>query len=112
MRYIGGKSLLTDYIGNVIRTYAPDVAHVTDIFAGSGAVASYLLNEGYSVTTNDFMYFSFVLCRGTIGLKSTPQFKKTRNKRPCHISKPTENRQYRIPTFAFFHNKQLLPGRQ
>ena len=66
MRYIGGKSLLTDNILNVIHDNTENVRSVTDIFSGSGAVAHALKSNGFSVTANDLLYFSYVINRGTL----------------------------------------------
>ena len=73
MRFIGGKNLLKENIKNVIAEL-PDVHTVMDIFAGSSVVGSMLKNDGYKVVSNDFLYFSYVLSRGSIGLKTVPNF--------------------------------------
>ena len=74
MRYIGGKSLLLDNIQSVIDTYANDVDTITDIFSGSGAVGMHLKNHGYHVISNDLLYFSYAIARGTIGVNKIPTF--------------------------------------
>ena len=75
MRYIGGKSLLLNNIQSVIDTYTKDVDTVTDIFSGSGAVSAHLKNRGYRVISNDFLYFSYAIARGTVGVNKIPSFK-------------------------------------
>ena len=75
MRYIGGKSLLLNYIHSEI-SELKDVNTITDIFSGSGVVSAFLADKGYNVLSNDLLYFSYVLTRGTIGIKKEPQFKK------------------------------------
>lgn len=74
MRYIGGKSLLTDEIIKVIKKKAKNVESVIDVFAGSGAVSTALKKKKYKVYCNDFLYFSYVLNRGTIDLNEKPGF--------------------------------------
>lgn len=75
MRFIGSKSLLLSYIKEEIEK-AGKVRTILDIFSGSGIVSSFLVQSGYEVTSNDFLYFSYVLLRGTIGLKEKPSFNK------------------------------------
>lgn len=74
MRFIGGKSQLLDFIGDAIDSYTTDVHSVIDIFAGSGCVSSYLSGKNLRVISNDILYFSYCINRGTIGLKDTPKF--------------------------------------
>lgn len=76
MRYIGGKSLLLDSISEVINDNCADAKSVLDIFSGSGVVSQHFAQKGYEVASNDFLYFSYVIARGTIGITSTPTFNK------------------------------------
>jgi len=73
MRYIGGKTLLIDSICGLIDELK-DVKSVLDIFSGSTVVAEALKKRNYKVFTNDFLYFSYVLARGTLGIKKKPNF--------------------------------------
>lgn len=66
MRYIGGKSLMTDHIMEIIVQYTENVHSITDIFSGTGVVAQRLKTEGYAVNSNDVLYFSYVLNRGAL----------------------------------------------
>ena len=52
-----------------------NINSVTDIFSGSGVVASAFKQKGYQVNTNDLLYFSYVLNRGTVCLNYIPSFK-------------------------------------
>ena len=74
MRYIGGKALLTSEIIGTIQKKAKQAGSVIDVFAGSGAVSAALKKQGYQVYSNDFLYFSYVLNRGTLDLNETPKF--------------------------------------
>lgn len=76
LRYIGGKSLMIDYINEVIEENTVGVQTVIDIFSGSGVVAENFKRKGYRVYANDFLYFSYVLLRGTVGVNNKPEFKK------------------------------------
>jgi adenine-specific DNA-methyltransferase len=75
MRYIGGKSILLDNIYSEILK-ADNISTVMDIFSGSGVVGNYLKTKGFNVCSNDFLYFSYVLARGTIGICHVPTFDK------------------------------------
>ena len=74
MRYIGGKTLLLDYIIRAIKENGENIKSVIDIFSGSGAVGNAFKASGYSVLSNDFLYFSYVLARGTVGINKEPLF--------------------------------------
>lgn len=76
MRFIGGKTLLLDDIADAVAEIAPDAKSIIDLFSGSGVVAGYFKQCGYSVICNDQMYFSYVLSRGTHQLKKAPSFKR------------------------------------
>lgn len=76
MRYIGGKALLLDYILETIEKHCENVNSVIDIFSGSGVVGNALKNQGYRVLSNDFLYFSYVITRGTTGINREPSFEK------------------------------------
>lgn len=76
MRYIGGKTLLLEKISDVIENNCENVHSILDIFSGSGVVSDFFSREGFEVVSNDFLYFSYVLARGTVGLKSKPDFSR------------------------------------
>lgn len=76
MRYIGGKSLLLNNILDTIENNCNDVKTITDVFSGSGVVGKFFKESGYNVISNDFLYFSYVIARGTIGISEEPQFKQ------------------------------------
>jgi len=82
MRYIGGKSLLIDNINNVIDSELPNIKSVIDLFAGSGAVSNNFKIKGYRTISNDFLYFSYVMLKGSIGINKQPSFKMLGIKEP------------------------------
>ncbi|MDR0911494.1 MAG: DNA adenine methylase [Methanobrevibacter sp.] len=75
MRFIGSKLLLLEDIERFLEeNIQSNDNHVfCDIFSGSGAVARYFKNQ-YSVISNDLLYFSYVLQKGTIELNKIPKF--------------------------------------
>ena len=75
MRFIGGKTLIMPYILELIKEKTIDVKSISDVFAGSGVVSRELKSLGYDVISNDLMYFSYVLLRGTVGINSKLEFK-------------------------------------
>lgn len=74
MRYIGGKSLLLDNISEVINDNCGDAKSILDLFSGSGIVGQHFAQGGFEVVSNDFLYFSYVIARGTIGITNKPKF--------------------------------------
>ena len=82
MRFIGGKRAIVNKIYDCISSNARGVQSVFDIFAGSGIVTQYLANKGYDLISNDALYFSYVLLRGTVGLSCQPQFANLRISNP------------------------------
>ena len=85
MRYIGGKSTLLNDIENLIAHFADNLTKIIDIFSGSGIVSTHFKSLGYEIIGNDFLYFAYVLSRGTTALSSTPNFSK------LHIESPIEH---------------------
>ena len=76
MRYIGSKAGLLDELTQILSTHCPRAHSVIDIFAGSGVVTQRLKKEGYLVTGNDCLYFSYCILRGTSGISKMPDFSK------------------------------------
>ena len=74
MRYIGGKRLMIDNIMEAIKENTVDVKTVMDPFCGSGAVTSAFKSNGYKTISNDLMYFSYVLQRGTVCINNKLKF--------------------------------------
>lgn len=57
---------MIDNILHVINNYTEDVHVVTDMFSGTGVVAQSLKTHGYSVNSNDILYFSYVISKGIL----------------------------------------------
>lgn len=73
MRFIGCKTLLLDNIKAVVDEKAPGAKTFCDVFSGTATVARYF-KQWYEVYSNDFLYFSYVLQRGTVENDSVPGF--------------------------------------
>lgn len=73
MRFIGSKTLLLDQIKQVVDDQAPEAKSFCDIFSGTTAVARYF-KQWYQVSSNDLLYFSYVLQRATVENDTIPLF--------------------------------------
>ena len=74
MRYIGSKILLLENIRDLVAQKAPDAKSFCDIFSGTACVGRFF-KQWYQVFSNDLLYFSYCLQRGTIENDSVPEFK-------------------------------------
>lgn len=61
---------MLDNIVNVINERTKNVRSITDMFSGTGVVSKTLKGLGYSLNSNDILYMSFVLNKGTVGQNS------------------------------------------
>ncbi|MCH5152829.1 MAG: DNA adenine methylase [Clostridiales bacterium] len=60
-RYIGNKTKLLEQLSESIpNTFIPEQTVFADLFAGTGAVASYFAEKGFNVIVNDILYSNFV----------------------------------------------------
>lgn len=73
MRFIGCKTLLLDNIKEVINEKVPEAKSFCDIFSGTSTVARYF-KKWYEVYSNDLLYFSYVLQKGTVENDEIPSF--------------------------------------
>ncbi|MBM6725696.1 DNA adenine methylase [Megamonas funiformis] len=85
MRFIGCKTLLLGNIKQIIDEKAPEARNFCDMFSGTATVGRYF-KQWYKVYSNDLLYFSYVLQRGTIENKRIPSFEKL--KRIKNINDP------------------------
>ena len=73
MRYIGSKNeLLDDIIGEIKQI--KDTGKIIDIFGGTGVVSSAFKKSNYKVISNDALYFSYCLMRGSVGINKNLSF--------------------------------------
>ena len=73
MRFIGCKTHLLEDIENIIDRHAPNAKTFCDIFSGTATVARHF-KQKYEVTSNDLLYFSYCLQRGTIENDCVPTY--------------------------------------
>lgn len=75
MRFIGNKTQLLANIEEVVTRHAPEAESFCDIFSGTASVARYFKPK-YEIYSNDLLYFSYCLQRGTIETPCKPTFSK------------------------------------
>lgn len=73
MRFIGSKKNIVEKIDHIISKHSTGKEHTfLDLFSGSNAVGNYFANK-YQIISNDIMYFSYVLARGSLS-NQNPKF--------------------------------------
>lgn len=65
---------MLEKINEIVTHYTHEPQSFLDIFSGSGVVASFFKKAGYTVYSNDSLYFSYVLNRGTLDINTKPSF--------------------------------------
>ena len=85
MRFIGSKKNIVGKIDDVLSRHL-DGSEKTflDLFAGSNSVGNYF-SKKYQIISNDIMYFSYVLARGSLAQKENISFNKLKE---INISDP------------------------
>lgn len=77
MRYIGCKTQLLENIKEVVFKHAKDAKSFCDIFSGTASVGRYF-KQWFEVYSNDLLYFSYCLQKGTIECDQKPTFSKVK----------------------------------
>ena len=75
-RYIGAKTRILEEVLSRVSDLIPKDGHVVDLMCGTASVSSALRRNGFRVTANDIMTFSFHHARVALLFTSHPQFKK------------------------------------
>lgn len=77
MRYIGSKQKLLEHIKKVIEKLGVNIETILDGFSGTATVAKFLNDNGYTVSTCDMQYYSYILqyCKVKVNNKNLT-FKK------------------------------------
>ena len=75
MRYLGSKIKLLDAIEKTIIKYNIQGKTFADLFAGTGCVGDYF-KDRYTIQSNDFLYFSYVMNQAKLKNSNVPSFKK------------------------------------
>lgn len=84
MRFIGNKTNLLNDIAQVIKENCDGTEKVfCDIFSGTASVARFFKNR-YKIISNDLLYFSYILQKGTIENNEIPSFKKLEDRLNIH----------------------------
>lgn len=73
MRFIGNKTQLLGNIKEVVDRHAAGSVSFCDIFSGTASVARFF-KQWYEVYSNDLLYFSYCLQKGTIENPCKPDF--------------------------------------
>lgn len=110
MRYIGGKSLLTDKINEAVQENIGRPSTVIDIFSGSTVVGDNFKKQGCRVISNDFLYFSYVIARGTIGLNRRPSFARLGIRNPIRYLNELTPERVQIPLEECFVYRNYSPN--
>lgn len=87
MRYIGCKAQLLDNIKDVINKHITNASSLCDIFSGTATVGRHF-KQWYEIYSNDLLFFSYCLQKGTIECPSQPTFQKL--KKNERINNPIE----------------------
>ncbi len=74
MRFIGNKESLTEFIWQTILDLRIKGEVFFDIFSGATGVAQYFKKKGYTIISNDNLYFSYLLQRTYIENNGNPKF--------------------------------------
>lgn len=75
MRYIGCKNQLLSKISKVIDENVTDAKIFCDIFSGTGVVGEFFKDK-YTIISNDFLYFSYIIQKAKIESTKYPDFYK------------------------------------
>lgn len=76
MRFIGSKARLLTQINEFLTPKLDGTEQsFTDLFSGSGVVSQYF-KDRFKITSNDLMYFSYVIARATVQLNHVPTYAK------------------------------------
>ena len=117
MRFIGCKTQLLDNIKQVVDRHAPEAISFCDIFSGTGSVARHF-KQWYEVYSNDILYFSYCIQKGTIENSVMPDFQKLSAKlgidNPVEYfnSMNTEKMEHLSREKRFFQNNYAPTGKR
>jgi len=76
VRYIGNKTKLLRFIGDVLDERAVRPGHALDAFAGTASVGHYLKTRGFRVTSCDLMTYSLAFQKAYIEVDVLPDFQR------------------------------------
>lgn len=109
MRYIGNKTKLLKFIDYVIIKHNITGDIFVDLFSGAGSVGDYFKNK-YTILSNDFMYYSFVINSAKLLNQSIPKFRKFKKKFDNEIFDWLNNRTFSPNEHFFIYNNYTPIG--
>ena len=107
MRYIGNKSKMLENIETVITKYNITGTTFADLFAGTSTVGDYFKDK-YTIISNDFMYYSYVLSMAKLSFDKKPSFKNFKSKYNLDIYDWLNNKKY-LPDSSYFFYENYSP---
>lgn len=107
MRYLGNKTKLLTFIEQVIEKYQIKGETFADLFAGTGSVSDHFKDK-YQLFSNDWMYYSFVLCKAKTMNAVPPKFSLFRKKMGTSPFAWLNNKDY-VPTDEYFIYNNYSP---
>ena len=107
MRYLGSKIKLVEQIENVINENHIEGEVFADLFAGTGCVGDFFKGR-YSIISNDFLYYSFVLNKAKLMNACIPEFVLFRKKYDLDVFEWLNCQEYE-PDDTFFVYKNYTP---
>lgn len=108
MRYLGNKASLVGFIQQVIEKHGIEGEVFADLFAGTAAVGDYF-KDRYSIISNDFMYYSYVISKGKLENGTTSEFSTFQKKYGENIF-TWLNRQDYTPDESYFVYQNYTPA--
>lgn len=106
MRYIGSKINLLEEISLAIEPYRNKSRTFCDLFSGTATVSRYFKKE-FQITSNDLLYFSYVIQKATIENQERPNFlrlKKKINKDPFLFFFELNEKKFTFEKPTFIHD--------
>lgn len=73
MRYIGNKTKLLGFIGDVLDDRGIEPGSAVDPFSGTASVAADLKRRGFRVTASDIMEYAYVFARAYVETAAVPE---------------------------------------
>lgn len=107
MRYLGNKKSLLSFIEYVIEKYDIVGDNFADLFAGTGSVGDYFKGK-YTVISNDYMYFSKIICEAKLLNNSMPQFRQFVEKYDQSPFEWLNSKKYKSNDSYFVYNNYTL----
>lgn len=109
MRYLGSKAKLIQAIEGVIVKYDIKGDTFADLFAGTSCVGDYF-KDRYSIQSNDFLYFPYVMAQAKLNNSSTPTFKTFYQEYNQNVFDWLNNQKFKIDTNYFIYSNYTPVG--